>query len=406
MLAILSLPLAMLGFTAVAVVLPDAVASIANAGPHGFSEILYAYTSAAANNGSAFGGLTGNTPWYNLTLGIAMLIGPLPRHRPGAGHRRLARGQEDRPGLGRHVPDPRRALRRPARRRHPDRRRPHLLPGARPRPRRRASGDARRPDLLIGTHHVQTQAPPCSRRRSSCPRWARPSRKLDPRQMIRNPVMFVVEVVALLTTVLFLRDLGDRRRRPRLQLPDHPLAVVHGPLRQLRRGGGRGARQGAGRRACARRAPTTPAKRLLAADDRERLRGRPGRGPRGRRPRAGRGRRRHPRRRRGDRGRRLGQRGGDHRRIRPGDPRVRRRPLGRHRRHHGDLRLADQSASPSARGNYLPRPDDRAGRGRGAAEDAERDRAQHPARRADDHLRLRRRLDPELRRLCRRHDRR
>ncbi len=75
MLAILSLPLAMLGFSAVAVVLPQAVASIANPGPHGFSEILYAYTSAAANNGSAFGGLTGNTPWYNLTLGVAMLTG-------------------------------------------------------------------------------------------------------------------------------------------------------------------------------------------------------------------------------------------------------------------------------------------------------------------------------------------
>ncbi len=75
MLAILSLPLAMLGFTAVAVVLPSAVASVANAGPHGFSEILYAYTSAAANNGSAFAGLTGNTDWYNVTLGIAMLTG-------------------------------------------------------------------------------------------------------------------------------------------------------------------------------------------------------------------------------------------------------------------------------------------------------------------------------------------
>ena len=75
MLSILSLPLAMLGFTAVAVVLPPAVASIANPGPHGFSEVLYAYTSAAANNGSAFGGLSGNTDWYNLTLGIAMLMG-------------------------------------------------------------------------------------------------------------------------------------------------------------------------------------------------------------------------------------------------------------------------------------------------------------------------------------------
>ncbi|MER8440550.1 potassium-transporting ATPase subunit KdpA [Mesorhizobium sp. M1312] len=75
MLAILCLPLAMLIFTAIAVVLPTGVASMANAGPHGFSEVLYAYTSAAANNGSAFGGLTGNTPWYNITLGIGMLIG-------------------------------------------------------------------------------------------------------------------------------------------------------------------------------------------------------------------------------------------------------------------------------------------------------------------------------------------
>jgi K+-transporting ATPase ATPase A chain len=74
-LAILILPMAMLGFTAIAVLLPTGVASIGNPGPHGFSEILYAYTSAAANNGSAFGGLSGNTPWYNITLGIAMLMG-------------------------------------------------------------------------------------------------------------------------------------------------------------------------------------------------------------------------------------------------------------------------------------------------------------------------------------------
>ena len=74
-LAILCLPLAMLVFTAIASVLPPAVASVGTAGPHGFSEILYAYTSAAANNGSAFGGLTGNTPWYNITLGFGMLVG-------------------------------------------------------------------------------------------------------------------------------------------------------------------------------------------------------------------------------------------------------------------------------------------------------------------------------------------
>lgn len=75
MLAVLVLPLAILGFTAVSAMLPLAVASIGTAGPHGLSEILYAYTSAAGNNGSAFGGLSANTPWYNTTLGIAMLLG-------------------------------------------------------------------------------------------------------------------------------------------------------------------------------------------------------------------------------------------------------------------------------------------------------------------------------------------
>jgi len=75
MLAILVLPLMYLGWTAVAVVLPSAVASMANAGPHGFTEVLYAYTSATGNNGSAFAGLTGNTFFYNLTLASAMFVG-------------------------------------------------------------------------------------------------------------------------------------------------------------------------------------------------------------------------------------------------------------------------------------------------------------------------------------------
>jgi K+-transporting ATPase ATPase A chain len=75
MLTLLILPLLILGFTATSAMLPTALASLANAGPHGLSEILYAYTSAAANNGSAFAGLNANTPWYNTTLGIAMLLG-------------------------------------------------------------------------------------------------------------------------------------------------------------------------------------------------------------------------------------------------------------------------------------------------------------------------------------------
>jgi K+-transporting ATPase ATPase A chain len=75
MLAILILPLMYLGWTAIAVVYPPAVASMANPGPHGFSEVLYAYTSQTGNNGSAFAGLTGNTFFYNVTGAVAMFIG-------------------------------------------------------------------------------------------------------------------------------------------------------------------------------------------------------------------------------------------------------------------------------------------------------------------------------------------
>jgi K+-transporting ATPase ATPase A chain len=72
---LLAVPLVVLGFTAVSVLLDSAKASILNPGAHGLSEITYAFTSAANNNGSAFGGLTGNTDWYNTTLGLSMLIG-------------------------------------------------------------------------------------------------------------------------------------------------------------------------------------------------------------------------------------------------------------------------------------------------------------------------------------------
>lgn len=75
LLAVLAHPLSILGFTALAVMLPGALASLNNPGPHGFSEILYAYSSGTANNGSAFAGLAANTPFYNVTIGLAMLIG-------------------------------------------------------------------------------------------------------------------------------------------------------------------------------------------------------------------------------------------------------------------------------------------------------------------------------------------
>jgi potassium-transporting ATPase potassium-binding subunit len=75
LLAILILPLFILGFPAVAVLLPFGLSSMQDAGPHGFSEVLYLYTSQTANNGSAFAGFTGNTLWYNTTGGVAMLVG-------------------------------------------------------------------------------------------------------------------------------------------------------------------------------------------------------------------------------------------------------------------------------------------------------------------------------------------
>ena len=75
MITALVLGASILGFTALASVLPEGTAGPLNKGPHGFSEILYAFSSQTANNGSAFAGLTGNTTFYNITGGLAMLIG-------------------------------------------------------------------------------------------------------------------------------------------------------------------------------------------------------------------------------------------------------------------------------------------------------------------------------------------
>ncbi len=81
-LAILILPLSILGFSALAIVLPAGTGPIANPGPHGLSEVLYVYTSQTGNNGSAFAGLGTNTPFYNWTGALAMLIGRFAFHIP------------------------------------------------------------------------------------------------------------------------------------------------------------------------------------------------------------------------------------------------------------------------------------------------------------------------------------
>ena len=104
MLAILILPLSMLGLHSVAVRAPVGAVEHPNAGPHGFSEILYALHLETGNNGSAFAGITANTLFYNTTGGLAMLFGRFFVIVPMMAVAGSLVEQEDRPGLGRHVP--------------------------------------------------------------------------------------------------------------------------------------------------------------------------------------------------------------------------------------------------------------------------------------------------------------
>ena len=156
MLAILILPLSMLAFTAISVMLPFGLSSIQDPGPHGFSEMLYLFTSQTANNGSAFAGFTGNTLWYNTTGGLAMLIGRyfvIVPMMAVAGSLVVKKTVPDppepsrRPGL----------VRRSARRRDPHHRRPHVLPRARARADRRAFRDASAHDVLTTRNRDRLQ---------------------------------------------------------------------------------------------------------------------------------------------------------------------------------------------------------------------------------------------------------
>ena len=117
MITALVLGASILGFTAIASVLPEGTAGPLNHGPHGFSEILYAFSSQTGNNGSAFAGLTGNTPFYNITGALAMLIGRYGMIVPDPGPRRLDGRQASRRAIARHLPDDGRAVGRAADRR-------------------------------------------------------------------------------------------------------------------------------------------------------------------------------------------------------------------------------------------------------------------------------------------------
>jgi potassium-transporting ATPase potassium-binding subunit len=185
MLAILVLPLMYLGWTAVATVLPSAVASMNNPGPHGFTEVLYAYTSATGNNGSAFAGLNGATFFYNLTLASAMLVGRFWMIIPAMAIAGSLAAKKSIPVSSGTFPTTGGLFVGLVGRRHPHRRRPHLLPGPRARPDRRAARDDRKHAVLNPSERLRwkppirastCRPPPCGIPRSWARRWGPHSR--------------------------------------------------------------------------------------------------------------------------------------------------------------------------------------------------------------------------------------
>ena len=206
-------PLVMvLGGTALAVLVDVGRASVANPGAHGFSEILYAFSSAGNNNGSAFAGLSANTPFYNTALGLAMLFSRYWLAIPMLAIAGSLAAKKKVPVGAWHAAHAHAAVRgHPDRRRH-HRRRAHLHPRARAGPDRRAS-DAPRDQVIPPRNHDHEYRYPST---FIDPRAAAPAAdarhlpagahgrcvKLLPQHQWRNPVMFVVYVGSILTTIL------------------------------------------------------------------------------------------------------------------------------------------------------------------------------------------------------------
>ena len=247
MLSLLVLCLSILGFTAWAAVSEWGLAGLNNTGPHGFSEILYAYSSATGNNGSAFAGLTANPPVVihtTTTLGLAMLIGRFLMIVPILALAGSLVQKKDRAAERRHIPGLRRHLHRSALG-------TVLLIGALNFLPALALGPIVEHFLMLRAtcsnhrteHSMSHKAPSLFDWTIVGPAIGESFRKLDPRLMIKNPVMFVTMVGAVLTTV----GIFTPTDRARLRHPARALALVHRALRQLRRSRGRGPRQGAGR---------------------------------------------------------------------------------------------------------------------------------------------------------------
>ena len=313
MLYVLIFPLVILGFTAWSAVKPYGQSSLNNAGPHGLMEILYAYSSGAGNNGSAYAGLNANTPWYNVTLGITMLVGRFLMIVPALGIAGSMVGKKIvPPSLGT----------------FPTNGATFavllvsvvIIVGALTFFPALSLGNIiehfaaiQRKGLLV-MFRPKAQALSLFDRDIVRRAIIDSLRKLAPQHVAKNPVMFVVEIGSILTTLIFFRDLLHRQSATSplwFTGAGHDLALVHGDLRQLRRGGRRGARQGAGRHS----PPDAQGDHRAAAG--RRRRGQGGGGPvvvaaQGR-PGGRRGGAAHPRRRRDRRGHRLGRRVGDHR---------------------------------------------------------------------------------------------
>ena len=203
------------------------LAGMANSGPHGFSEALYAYTSATGNNGSAFAGLSANSPFYNTTLGLAMWIGrflfivPMLAIAGSLAAKKLvpaSAGTFPTDGglfvglligviliIGGLTFFPALALGPIVEHLAMLRRYTFFDRGKR----MFETKPMKDPENQSASFSVQSLFDPAI----IGPAIGDAFRKLDPRTLIRNPVMFVVEIVSVLTTILFLRDLVTGRRR-------------------------------------------------------------------------------------------------------------------------------------------------------------------------------------------------
>ena len=274
MLVSLVFPLVILTLTGISSVKGFGTSSITNPGPHGLSQILYAFVSAAGNNGSAFGGLTVNTLWYDAATGITMLVGRFFMIIPMlaiAGN--LAQKKYVPPSLGT-FPGHHAAVHVPADRRDSDRGRADIFPGAEP------GADSGAPADVCGQDFLRKYGKPSqiglgSEAGSQCGvefAAQTQSTKHDgqPRHVRRRNRQRDHDRAA---------GHSSARGLP-LQSSDHALAVVHRPVRQLRRGDGRGPRQGAGRNAAPRplRNHGQPY-RLRRKDRADRKRQTPRRGP-------------------------------------------------------------------------------------------------------------------------------